>query len=278
MLIALGLALVLLAFPTWYAARRLTRPIQRLATAAAGSALHTSHPFPVEGPREVREVGAAINAMHTRLADEADERLKIFAAIAHDLRTPLTGLRIRAEFMPPTERQRVIEDIDRMADMTAELLDYARFNHRPLHRECIDLTAFLADVAEGRRSVAQNVEFHAGSDETLVLAESAALRRAIDNLIDNALRFAGDAKLSIEHRPGYVDIHVDDNGPGIPEALLQEVLKPFSRLEGSRSRETGGAGLGLAIVTRIAASHGGAFALSHRAQGGLRATLSLVME
>jgi signal transduction histidine kinase len=216
-----------------------------------------------------------MNALHARLSDQASERFRAFAAIAHDLRTPLTGLRIRAELAPDSERQRMIDDIDRMAAMIAQMLDYARIDQQPVSRDSLDLIRFIEHIAADRRSLGQDVAVASSPDGIAVLADAAMLHRAIDNLLDNAIRFAGGAILTIEPRVDQVDIHIDDTGPGIPGDQLSDVIAPFRRLESSRSRTTGGVGLGLAIADRVAVAHDGRLTLANRAPRGLRATITL---
>ncbi|MDQ1119379.1 MULTISPECIES: HAMP domain-containing sensor histidine kinase [Pseudoxanthomonas] len=272
---AFGVAMALLALPVWFAARRLSRPIQRLARAAAISDLDSGAGFPLDGPPELRAVGEAMNAMHARLARHAGERLQAFAAVAHDLRTPLTGLRIRAELVPGADRQRMIGDLDRMAAMIEQMLAYAHAQAQPARLRPVDLDALVAGIAVDRVSLGQDVAFVPTNRDTRLQADPTTLHRAIDNLLDNALRFAGSARLSIEAHADRIDLHIDDAGPGIPEDQLAGITTPFKRLESSRSRATGGAGLGLAIGERIAEAHGGRLLLANRTPHGLRATLSL---
>ncbi|WP_266171381.1 HAMP domain-containing sensor histidine kinase [Dyella subtropica] len=276
MMLAFAAALGLLAVPVWIAARSLSRPVRKLAEAAARSGLNTKAPFPLDGPPEVEAVGAAMNAMHARLAKQAEERFRDFAAVAHDIRTPLTALRIRAELVPQGERQRMIDDLDRMAAMISEVLDYARIDRQPASLDRIDLTSFAAKMAADRRSLGQDVSVISGSAHASVLADEPMLHRAIDNLVDNALRFAGSAALTIEDAGDQVEIHIDDNGPGIPANALPGIVAPFQRMEPSRSRSTGGVGLGLAIADRIATAHGGRLILTNRVPHGLRATITLM--
>jgi signal transduction histidine kinase len=277
MLAAFAVALALLAAPVWIAARRLSKPIRGLADAAARSGLDTKQPFPLTGPPEVQAVGAAMNAMHARLSDQAGERFRAFAAIAHDLRTPLTGLRIRAELVPDSERQRMVDDLDRMAAMIGQVLDYARIDQQPLNRNWLDLTRFVSGIVANRRSLGQDVNFVSNPGGVSVSADAPMLNRAIDNLLDNAMRFAGSANLIVEAGVDQVDIHIDDTGPGIPEHQLCNVIAPFRRLESSRSRTTGGVGLGLAIADHVARAHGGRLILANRIPCGLRATITLAV-
>ncbi|KQM21153.1 hypothetical protein ASE73_05575 [Sphingomonas sp. Leaf24] len=272
---AFGLALMLSAVPVWIAARRLSIPVRNLAECAARSDLASEPPFQDSGPAEIRAVAAAMNAMHQRLADQAEERFQAFAAIAHDLRTPLTGLRIRAELVPPGERERMIHDLDRMAAMIGEVLDFAQIDRHRLCPQNTDLVAFLTAIRNDRRSLDQDVDLAGQIDDGWAVVDRHLLHRALDNLIDNAIRYAGNAILSVENRDTQVCIHVDDSGPGIPLNDVGGIIAPFRRLEPSRSRATGGVGLGLAIADRIAVAHGGRLILDNRQPHGLRATLSL---
>lgn len=273
--VAFGLALMLSAVPVWIAARRLSIPVRNLAESAALSDLVSQPPFQDDGPAEIRAVATAMNAMHQRLADQAEERFQAFAAIAHDLRTPLTGLRIRAELVPPGERERMIQDLDRMAAMIGDVLGFSLIDRHRLRPQHTDLVAFLAAIRDDRRSLDQDVDLAGQFDDGWAMVDRPLLHRALDNLIDNAVRYAGNAILSVEDRDTQVCIHVDDSGPGIPLNNVGGIVAPFRRLEPSRSRATGGVGLGLAIVDRIAVAHGGRLILDNRQPHGLRATLRL---
>lgn len=273
--VAFGLALMLSAVPVWIAARRLSIPVRDLAKSAARSDLVSEPPFQDDGPAEIRAVAAAMNAMHQRLADQAEERFQAFAAVAHDLRTPLTGLRIRAELVPPGERERMIHDLDRMAAMIGEVLDFAQIDRHRLRPQNTDLVAFLTAIRDDRRSLHQDVDLADHLDDAWAMIDRPLLHRALDNLIDNAVRYAGNAILSVEHQDTRLYIHVDDSGPGIHPNDVGGIVAPFRRLEPSRSRATGGVGLGLAITDRIITAHGGKLTLNHRLPHGLRATLSL---
>lgn len=268
-----GLLLVL-AVPVSLIALRLARPIRCLAQAAAQGGFDTIEPFPVAGPREVRAAAEAMNAMHRQLVEEAGRRFHAFAALAHDLRTPLTALRVRAETAPPHEARRMVADIDRMSAMIADVLDFLKFDARPVHAVRLDLAALLADIVARRRELAQPVSLAGASAPVFVDGDATALERAVNNLIDNSLRYAGTAELRLECPRDRVEVHVDDDGPGIPADQFERVVAPFERLEISRNRKTGGAGLGLAIAERIARIHGGQLRLGNRVPAGLRATLT----
>lgn len=275
LLIAFGIALVLSAAPVWLASRRLSRPIMALASRASVSALETEASFPLDGPEEIRAVARAMNDMHRRLAEQAAERFQSFTAIAHDLRTPLTGLRIRAECMPPGERERMVADLERMGAMIDDMLAYARIDRQGVRWERVDLVAFLRAITLDRQSIAQPVDFRPSVSSASAQVDPLMLRRAIDNLLDNAFRYAGNASLDIARSGSAIHIHVDDTGPGIPENHMEAALKPFTRLEASRNAATGGVGLGLAIAERVCTAHGGRLHLQNRSPQGLRVTIVL---
>ncbi len=269
-----GLLLVL-AVPVTLVAFRLGRPVRRLAQAAAQGGFDAVEPFPVEGPREVRAAATAMNAMHRQLVDEARRKFDAFAAVAHDLRTPLTALRIRAETAPPHEAERMRADIERMSAMIGDVLDFLKFDARPAHLARLDLGALITDIVARRREVSQPVALAELPGRAFVDGDAGALERAINNLIDNGLRYAGAVEIRLERLDDSVEIHVDDEGPGLPPEQLSRMFAPFERLEGSRNRKTGGSGLGLAIVERVVAAHGGRAWLSNRTPAGLRASIVL---
>ncbi|HYD11579.1 MAG TPA: HAMP domain-containing sensor histidine kinase [Allosphingosinicella sp.] len=275
-LAAFLLGIVLLAPLVWLIARRLTRPVRTLAEAAARTQLwQDGEAVPLEGPREVRAAAEAFNAMQARIRSEARERVRILAAVAHDLRNPLTGLRIRAEASPEPERSRMIADLDRMAAMISQVLDYVRGREIRERRVPVDIAELVRACAEALPAQACTVAEPLPPVLVLPLAEPEGLRRAFLNLIDNALRYAGDATLSVAREDDDICLIVDDTGPGLPGDSLGRLTEPFERLEDSRNRDTGGAGLGLAIARDVAERHGGRLLLENRAGGGLRAAICL---
>jgi two-component system OmpR family sensor kinase len=259
----------------WFAARRLTRPVRALAEAAAEFDLHGRGPTAeVYGPAEVQAAALAFNAMRERIRAQAAERTRMVAAVAHDLRTPLTGLRLRAESAPTPLRERMVADIRRMESMIAQVLDFARGEEAPPITEAIDLVPLLREAAEIVRD--------AGGEVVLALPQQAPrtadpvmLRRAIDNLLDNAVRYGKRARLRLARETGWWVITIEDEGPGVPTAELPRLGDPFHRLESSRNRTTGGIGLGLSIARTVAGLHGGYLAFENLPSGGLRASLYL---
>lgn len=267
-LLALAAGTVLLAPLAAWAAIRLGRPLRRLADASAEGDLRSMTPLPEEGPREVQMLASAINASRTRLRDQAQEMTRMLAAVAHDLRTPLTGLRLRAEFAPPEPARRMVADIERMNAMIQQVLDYARGELEPPALQPLDLAGVLDDCVQSARL--RGVTIHAELPATLPWeADALLLRRALDNLIDNAARYAGPVELQVRVADDELTLDVADRGPGIPQADRARLLQPFQRSETSRSRVTGGAGLGLAVAANAARHHGGELLLLDREGGGL---------
>jgi signal transduction histidine kinase len=267
--------MLLLAWPVWRATRRLVDPIRRLGDAAAATRLVGDAPFPVQGPREVRAVAQAMNDMHLRLVAQAQERTRILAAMAHDLRTPLTGLRLRAETAPPAERDRMVADLARMAAMIEEVLAYSRLGDRRIVHEPVDLASLLQECAADREALGQPVSLDHVATPCVIDGDALLLRRAFDNLVDNGIRYGVAVRVSLVAESGMACVRFDDRGPGIPPEQLARATEPFWRLEPSRSRATGGIGLGLAIVRDAAHSHGGELTLRNLPEGGLRAQLAL---
>ena len=268
---AFGLSAVLLTPLTWWSARRLTRPLQLLVGASQALGRDPgAPPLCVDGPREVREAATAFNAMQADLARHIDERATLMAALAHDLRTPLTSLRLRAESAPEPDRSRMAADIARMDALTADLLLFARGGRATALRERIDLRELARVVAE-----AAAAQVAPASSQAEVIADPAALRRALENLVSNAVAYAGGAELTVGRDDGVAWVEVADEGLGVPEEALEAVFSPFVRLETSRSLATGGVGLGLAIARSIARAHGGDVELRPRQPSGLVARLWL---
>jgi signal transduction histidine kinase len=259
----------------WLAARRITRPIRALAEAAARGQLDVAASAPEEGPAEVRAAAAAINAMRDRLASHASERTRILAAVAHDLRNPLTGLRLRAEAAEEPTRGQMIADIDRMGAMINQMLDYVRGRELDEDRSRVDASEWLRACAEDSVERGEDVEIAGPLPHLMVNVSRESLRRALINIIDNAVRYGRRARLSLRSNGDWAILAVADEGPGIDPADIPRLLEPFQRLERSRSRETGGAGLGLAIAQDFAKRHGGSLRLTNRADGGLLAELQL---
>jgi signal transduction histidine kinase len=269
------LQIALVGAAVWWGVRQATQPLARLAEAAVrlGQDPHTA-PLSEEGPSELRSAAAAFNAMQRRIAAHMAERLHILAAVSHDLQTPITRMRVRTELLPDGEaRARLQADLAEMQGLIDEGLAYARTSHAAAEkRQPVDLQALLDTLVCDYADAGRNVKLHA--PEPLVAQTRAqALRRIVANLIDNALKFAGDAELTLSRAGTDVQITVRDRGPGIPEEHMIEVLQPFRRLDASRSRHTGGSGLGLAIADQLSGALGAQLRLSNREGGGLEAKL-----
>ncbi|MBU8977852.1 MULTISPECIES: HAMP domain-containing sensor histidine kinase [unclassified Lysobacter] len=273
--LATQLALLLLC--AWAAVRLATRPLARLANAA-----ETLRPggdgarLPTGGPTEVAQAVGAFNAMQDRIARYMKERLQILASISHDLQTPITRLRLRAEAMGESpEREKIIDDLDQMQHLVREGIAYARSAHGDAEAPArVDLDAFLDSLVCDYLDTGRNVSF-SGRVGMPVVTRPQALRRVVVNLVDNALKYAGAAEVEVSGSDDGAVIHVRDRGPGIPEAELSKVLEPFYRLEASRNRDTGGTGLGLAIATQLADAIGATLTLRNRDGGGLEAIVRL---
>lgn len=270
-LIVLGISLAAVLGVGLAFTRRLTRPLAGLAEAAraAGRGDRTAR-VPETGPRELREAARAFNDMQARIARFDAERMRLLAAVGHDLRTPITSLRIRAELLDEAEAGPMIRTLDEMTVMADGLVAYARGAGDGEAARALDLSAMLVRLCEERGAV-----FEAGAEGVFVTARPVALGRAVGNLLDNALRYGGAARLRLSREGGEAVVTVEDDGPGIPPERLDAVFEPFVRGEDSRSAQTGGAGLGLSIARSILAAHGGSVSLENRTRGGLRATVRL---
>ncbi len=279
-LVAFALMTLTAASVAVWAVRRLTAPVRVLAAAAERLGLDVdSPPLPEEGPEEVRTAAVAFNTMAARMRRFVADRTFLLTAIGHDLRTPITRLKLRAEWMEDAEqRRRMLADLDELEGMVSAALTFGRDVAGSERATRVDLAALLRTVVdEASDARAEQGAAHYTGPETMpVLARPLALKRAAANLVGNALAYAGQARVVLHPaRAGLVTVDVEDDGPGIPAGDLERVFEPFQRLEGSRSRETGGMGLGLPIVRNIMRAHGGDAKVANRLGGGLRATLLL---
>jgi signal transduction histidine kinase len=280
-LIAFGLMTVAAALLILWAVARLTRPVRVLAAAAEQLGRDVNAPpLPETGPFEVATAAHAFNTMAGRIRRFVADRTQMLAAIGHDLRTPITRLRLRAEFMEDEEqRRKMLADLEEMEAMIAATLAFARDDAAAEPAAALDLAALcrtvLDEAADAHPDAADRIAYE-GPDRLTVRARPVALKRAIANLASNAMAYAGGARIVLA-RPegGLVRLSVEDDGPGIPEHELENVFAPFRRLETSRNRETGGTGLGLPIARNILRAHGGDVTLRNRRDGGLAAVVTL---
>jgi signal transduction histidine kinase len=275
--VVLLIQLAVLLLCTWLAVRLAIGPLTRLARAVDN--LDPDQPgvqLDESGPREVRYAAVAFNALQARIAAHLKERMQLLAAISHDLQTPITRMKLRVEVMDEgVERDKLWSDLDEMEHLVREGVAYARSMDSSTEATCrVNLDAFLDSLVFDYQDSGAQVERH-GSSGTLLETRPHALRRVLVNLVDNALKFAGAAELQVSREGSTTIIRVLDNGPGIPGDELDEVLKPFYRVEGSRNRSTGGTGLGLAIAHQLIQAMGGRLTLSNREQGGLCAQIEL---
>ena len=258
------------------AVRLVTRPIQRLADAADAFGRNLDSP-PLEetGPTETRLAAEAFNRMQARLQRLIVERSRALAAVSHDLRTPLTRMRLRAELVEDEAlRGQINADIDDMQAMVESTLDYLRGLRENEPIQTIDIEALLHSMAIDEQALGRPVVL-GDIQSAPYLGRMTAIKRAVANLIDNAVKYGHEARISVEEDAAGLHIVVEDRGPGIPESDLVRVVEPYVRLETSRSRDTGGVGLGLAIARDAARLHGGDLILGNRAGGGLEARLNL---
>ena len=263
------------------AVRWVTKPLQQMATAATAFAHDLDAPaLAVSGPAEVQRAAEAFNFMQQRLRQLVVERGRALAAVSHDLRTPLTRMRLRAELVGDPALQRKLNgDIDAMQGMVNSVLAYLRGIEDAEPMQAINMEALLSSIVEDQQALGRPVhceEWLPGHPATAPFAgKLSILKRAVTNLIDNAVAHGQVVAVRIEDAKALLRIVIEDDGPGIPQADMARVMEPFVRLDPSRHLETGGVGLGLAIARDAAAYHGGKLMLENRTRGGLRATLEL---
>ncbi len=276
LLITLGILLVSVVALSLLAVRWSVGPLRTLRRAAEtlGKDIHRE-PLAVEGPVEVADTAKAFNTMQQRLKNYIEDRARILAAVSHDLKTPLTRMRLRSDLLEDEElRVKIQTDLDDMESMVRATLDFMRGTETKEPSQPLDLTALLESIQSNMREAGGDIEL-TGRLEKPIQGKPLALKRCITNLLDNAVRYGERADITVEDTGQHVVISVSDDGPGIPEQSLERVFDPFFRLEASRSQYTGGTGLGLGIARNIARAHGGDLVLENRPQGGLTATLLL---
>ena len=270
------LALATVTLVAVWITRRVTAPIVRFADAADRLGVDGSAPPLAEaGPDEIARAARAFNRMQQRIRRLIDDRTRILAAISHDLRTALTRMRLRAEFIEDAEqRQKAQTDMDDMQTMLDSFLAFARDEADGEARAAVDVAALTESLCDDLADAGQPVTY-AGPTHAVLPCRPVALRRALANIIDNAVAYGDEAAVSLTDTSTGIVIEIADRGPGIPAERREAVFEPFFRLEGSRSRETGGTGLGLTLARAIARRHGGDLTFDDRPGGGLIARLSL---
>ena len=270
-----SVALVFGILTMWLVAR-VTAPLSAFALAADRLGKNISaEPLPETGPTEVVQASRAFNEMQERLKRLVENRTQMLAAISHDLRTPVTLLRLRAELMADgVERTKVLDTLDEMEAMIASSLEFAKVTFHDERQRHVDLSALVASICDDMADAGARIEFDP-PDQILVACRRTALKRALMNVIDNAVKYGNVARVRIENRSEAVEIVIDDDGPGIPQQELDQIFMPFYRVERARTPGKGGVGLGLSIAQAIIHAHGGTIQPQNRPDGGLRVRVSL---
>jgi signal transduction histidine kinase len=274
LLFYVGVAFAIILLSLW-AIRQLTGPYATLerAVKAIGEDLNRA-PLAEAGSREARAAAGAINWMQSRLQDYVREREHLAAALAHDLRTPITRIRLRLELLKDAKLKRSLNgDLTEIEAITQSVVEFASNGFDGDEHERIDLVSLVEAVCDGFPQA--KIDSETAATRVVCSGRPIALKRCLANVIDNAIKYGGRATVSMMVNPRSVDVIVDDEGPGIPETSVEDVFKPFLRLEKSRNRQTGGMGLGLTIARGIARAHGGDIRMLRRPQGGMRVMLSL---
>ncbi len=267
---------VLLLLPVLWVARRASKPLAELTSAARAAQPGRMEVIAPSGPEDVQALSRALNDLNARIQAMLTDKDRMLGAVGHDLRTPLASLRVRVEQVPDEAlRSAMSATIADMATMLDDIVALARAGHGQEQPELTDLAGLLAGLADDYRAMAKPVRLSADGAVIAASVRPAALRRALRNLIDNALTYGGDAELGLAAQNGQIALTVSDSGPGIDPANIAAMLEPFARAEQSRNRATGGAGLGLALAKAIAEGEGGKLTLANRPAGGLVATISL---
>jgi signal transduction histidine kinase len=269
--VAVGIALVAL-----WLVFRVTAPLSAFAAAADrfGKTIR-AEPLPETGPIEVAQASRALNDMQQRLCKLIDNRTLMLAAISHDLRTPVTLLRLRAELMSDSAEQRkVLDTLDEMEAMISAALDFSKGAFADEAQRHVDLAALLGSLCDDLADGGAPIEF-APHGQILCSCRRVALKRAFSNLIDNAVKYGGLARVRIDERPDAIVTTIEDDGPGIAEEYFEQIFAPFFRVDASRSKGAGGIGLGLTIAQAIVQGHGGDIAVRNGSERGLIVQVSL---
>ncbi|MBD8893999.1 ATP-binding protein [Roseibium litorale] len=280
LLVQMALSILAIILIVALAMRRISRPLRELARSAERFGRGEDvPPLPVDGPSEVRALTGAFNEMRDRLTRFVTDRTRMLAAISHDLRTPITSLRLRAEFIEDDEnREKIIETLEEMAQMTEATLSFARDEATREETSRADLKDLLESLVRDQSELGHDVSMTGNSAAVFAVCRPMALKRALRNIIENGIRYGGSVSIDLKATTADALIRIRDKGPGIPEERMKDVFEPFVRLEESRSEQTGGIGLGLAIARSIIHAHGGTISLKNHSEGGLEAEIRLPVE
>ena len=276
LLLTLTVLLVVVLGLSFIGVRWLSRPLQTLADAAEGLGKNIhSPPLAEDGPTEVQRAARAFNTMQSRLVRYIDDRTRVLAAMSHDLKTPLTRMRLRAELLDDDDtRKRFENDLGEMQCMVTDALSALRDFDGPAQSVPVDMNALLESLQRDNEEMGRQVEI-TGRVAAPLMGDPQRLKRCVGNLVENAVLYGGRAHVGVEDGVKALTVKIHDEGPGIPEPMLERVFDPFFRLESSRNRDTGGSGLGLSIARNIARAAGGDVSLRNLPTGGLEASLVL---
>ncbi|MEZ5789028.1 MAG: ATP-binding protein [Xanthobacteraceae bacterium] len=262
---------------SWWAARTLIAPLRAFAKAAEGFRPDGAILLlPERGPDEIRSAARALNRMRERIKTLIEDRMRMMAAVGHDLRTPITRLRLRSEFIEDaTFRGQTFADLNQMQAMVDSLLVFLREGRSPSEATSVDIAAVVLTICDQFADMGQDVSYE-GPDRLTLRGDPDELQRAITNVVENAIRYGGKAMVRLKAAAGEAVLDVDDEGPGIPDGAKEAMLQPFVRGEAARSMDaTSGFGLGLSITRVIIDRHGGALSLLDRQPRGLRVRITL---
>jgi signal transduction histidine kinase len=275
-IVATVVATLLASIAAIFVTRRVVRPLSELTKAASlGATSGGVVPrVPETGPQDVRAAAAAFNSMTEKVTSTLESQRHLLSAVGHDLRTPITAMRINLEFVSDDElREGLVRNLDELQELTEQVLGAARGAGGETSRN-MDLSALVESLCTDLEEMGEPVKWNL-SGPAPISCRPNEIRRAVRNLVENAVAYGGQADVKITDSPNAYEIVVEDNGPGIPEADQARVFEPFVRLESSRNREGGGTGLGLTLVKAIAEGHGGSITLANKPEGGLRARMRL---
>ncbi|MCG8519512.1 MAG: ATP-binding protein [Pseudomonadales bacterium] len=273
-LTSVGITAILLILTMWLAIRRILRPVNELSLAAHAFGRGENVQIPERGPEDIREVTRAFNQMQHQVGRAQEDRARLLAALAHDLRTPITSMRLRVEMLPDSEeRDRLLDSLQEMQHLAEATLDFIRGSTTEQHRR-YDLATLLDSLCGDLQEMGWAVSC-SDSPRCVLLGQPEAVRRALRNLIENGVKYGKRTEVSLDVAQETAVVTIIDQGPGIPEPERDRVFEPFYRVEQSRNRETGGAGLGMAIARSLVRSMGGDITLSEAPRGGLKVSVTL---
>lgn len=259
---------ILVAF---WSIKRFTSPLEKIKLSADRLGIHLdATPIDVYGPKAIQDVSQALNQMQNRILQLIRNRTQLLASISHDLRTPIMRAQLRAQFIEESDyKTKLLDDLTEMEKMISEILAFAHEETKSEEKSHIDLVSLLAGICDDATDMGSDVKFYTTDHRIGVVGRPLALKRAFTNIINNAIRYAGNAIVHITKRKKFIFIKIEDDGPGIVKADLEKVFEPFYRSEHSRSRDTGGVGLGLSVTRDIILAHQGSIQLKNKKSGGL---------